>query len=672
MKNATLEPRGEPMDLRATTAGEPSPPSGGSMKFAYPSGSRPLDGYAIKRGVGRGGFGEVYYATSDAGKEVALKLIRRNLDVELRGVMQCLNLKHNNLIGLFDVRQDDNEDAWVVMEYVRGESLGDVVDRNPQGMPIDQVLHWMRGIGAGVAYLHDQGIVHRDLKPGNIFDDDGTVKIGDYGLSKFISASRRSGQTESVGTVHYMAPEVAKGRYGKEVDVYALGIILYEMLTGRVPFEGESVAEVLMKHLTAEPDLSGISEPYRSVIAKALTKDEERRYRNVHEMLADLPKSGAAGGPPPPRPRAVPVAAATAAAGAPVLEAVDEGEPIWRAIRSTAAQMRDAWNEANIPKPLRVILTILGVIVLVFTSQLWVTATVFFLIFYGIYYCIRAMIVGSSSPTPASAAAAPRPGPPPPKRAGGPPPVRNQAAPAVPVAHRTPRSQGRPERSLAALPIKPARERFSDLLGSLLMSVAVAATVAVVMTLLFGAAAGAEHFAWLLLISVAGAWGVLIPAKLWEGTKGEPILRRFVLLCVGLGLGGLSWLIQSVLMVDLNPNSEFMWNIAGDWNAVLTNIGALKVHLMYFAFLLPILRWWKQADPLRWSRFSLWASGVAVLWAFLLGSVFPFPQPWGMMVAASMAVSIQLAAPWMDPHSRMAANGQNGDPLVKVGVYTQV
>ena len=117
-----------------------------------------------------------------------------------------------------------------------------------------------------MAYLHDHGIVHRDLKPGNIFCDEGVVKIGDYGLSKFISCSRRSGQTESVGTVHYMAPEIANGRYGKEIDIYALGIILYEMLTGRVPFEGESVGEVLMKHLTAEPDLSVLAEPYRDIV----------------------------------------------------------------------------------------------------------------------------------------------------------------------------------------------------------------------------------------------------------------------------------------------------------------------------------------------------------------------------------------------------------------------
>ena len=92
------------------------------MRFTYASGSRPLEGYTIKRGVGRGGFGEVYFAVSDAGKEVALKLIRRNLEVELRGVTHCLNLKHSNLVALYDIRTDEHDDRWVVMEYISGES----------------------------------------------------------------------------------------------------------------------------------------------------------------------------------------------------------------------------------------------------------------------------------------------------------------------------------------------------------------------------------------------------------------------------------------------------------------------------------------------------------------------------------------------------------------------
>src|SRR5215813_6110488 len=90
------------------------------MRFTYSSGQRPLEGYTLKRGVGTGGFGEVYYGVSDGGKEVALKLVRGNQDVELRGVAQCLNLKHPNLVALFDMKSDNHGDHWVVMEYVAG------------------------------------------------------------------------------------------------------------------------------------------------------------------------------------------------------------------------------------------------------------------------------------------------------------------------------------------------------------------------------------------------------------------------------------------------------------------------------------------------------------------------------------------------------------------------
>ena len=261
------------------------------VKFMYSNGDQPLDGYTIKRGIGVGGFGEVYFAISEAGKEVALKKIQRNLDIELRGVRQCLNLKHINLIALWDIKTTDEGECWVVMEYVPGESLRDVVNRHQNGMPLEEVHQWFVSAAAGVGYLHDKGIVHRDLKPGNIFcdDDEQVIKIGDYGLSKFISYSQRGAQTETVGTFHYMAPEIGRGVYGKEIDVYAMGVMLFEMVTGQLPFDGETTNEIIMKHLTADPDLDLLPDAYKAIVGRALAKDADQRYDSIGAMLEDLP-----------------------------------------------------------------------------------------------------------------------------------------------------------------------------------------------------------------------------------------------------------------------------------------------------------------------------------------------------------------------------------------------
>ena len=211
--------------------------------------------------------------------------------------MQCMNLKCPNLLTIFDMKTSDSGDTFVVMEYVAGPSLASVLRQYPAGLPLAEVRHWLKGLVEGVAYLHDHGIVHRDLKPANLFMEEGIVKIGDYGLAKLITPSQGTEHSESIGTCHYMAPEIGSGKYHKPIDVYAMGVILYEMLTGRVPFEGETVNEVLMKHLTARPDVSRLPQPYQTIVAKALAKDPNHRISRVFDLLPPEDAPQCPGGP---------------------------------------------------------------------------------------------------------------------------------------------------------------------------------------------------------------------------------------------------------------------------------------------------------------------------------------------------------------------------------------
>ncbi len=257
-------------------------------KYQYQQGDKPLEGYTIQRAVGRGGFGEVYYAISDTGRQVALKAVQTYEQIELRGIQQCMNLKNPHLVTIFDVKYNADGKLFVIMEYVSGPSLGDLIAASPNGLGIQKAAFFLREIAKGLNYLHECGIVHRDLKPGNIFYEDGRVKIGDYGLSKAINTSRYSNQTITVGTVHYMAPEIGVGKYDRGIDIYALGVILYEMLTGQLPYVGASPAEVLMKHMSGNPDLSGVDQTFARVIKKAMAHDPKDRYGSVQEMVEDV------------------------------------------------------------------------------------------------------------------------------------------------------------------------------------------------------------------------------------------------------------------------------------------------------------------------------------------------------------------------------------------------
>lgn len=645
---ATLE-AGPGMGGDPAASRQLQPKAGGKMKFAYKTGARPLDGYEIQCGVGVGGFGDVYFAKTDAGKEVALKRIQRNLDIEVRGVKQCLNLKHPNLIALYDMRSDDEGQTWVVMEYVGGESLKTVIDRNPNGMPVEQAERWFRGIAAGVGCLHDHGIVHRDLKPANIFDDQGFIKVGDYGLSKFISTSRRSGQTESVGTVYYMAPEIGRGVYGKEIDVYALGIILYEMLTGRVPFEGESSQEIIMKHLTDNPDLSAVPPPYREVIQRALRKDPLKRFRNVSEMLDALQivwhpaaGSGSARGVMPdivfgpvrhreivnaqivsPGCRVSPVQGAPRVGAAPAY--VRGGHPATK-----------PWS-GNMSGSTKALLIVAIILVLHFNPLLIPLGAVLGL-GYLCYLGVRKVTGGA--PRRETLAQLERP--------------RSPAA----------SSAAQLASARAKLKKKPIGEHLTELTGSMLSAAFISAVLTLVILLLQdstldGSNTGWAIYAWLVSVSTIGSWILLTLAKFWEADAGEHFGRRFVMLAAGLAIGAAACGLGHGLLLDVPDQDHWTMHAFGHaaWLPAMHGSDGsplFPAYLIYFAGLFAVLRWWRQMDPLRKGRLSLWTTAVCLLWAWVMHSLCSFPQPWGFILAATMSVAVQLAAPWVSPAEQVA------------------
>ncbi len=671
-------------------------PKGGA-RFTYPSGSQPLDGYTIKRGVGRGGFGEVYYAVSDAGKEVALKLIRRNLDVELRGVTHCLNLKHPNLVALHDIKSDDNDDRWVVMEYVSGESLEDAIDRHPHGMPVELAIAWFSGIAAGVSYLHDHGIVHRDLKPANIFLDEETVKIGDYGLSKFISCSRRSGQTESVGTVHYMAPEIANGRYGREIDTYALGIILYEMLTGHVPFEGESVGEVLMKHLTAEPDLNAVDEPYRSIVQGAMTKDPETRIRNVAEMLSSMGAGNPASvignvGKSPSTNKAPTIdgesyspEVETAAHGIPwpaqslFTPAAPTEEPIAAFVHEVWHAAKQFFDELPLPRFVKGIAVAVIVINLVRSWSLWFSFVMPLAITYLIYRGVWTVIVQPTRPRQS-------------KFHRGPtyPPQESPSSvmplagiPASTVAYPEPSAESKKDakrrrkqswqRQLREhLAAKPLEQRLTELVGSMFVAAVVSTVASLLVCLIAAEPFSTQLFAWMATVATLGCWAIMVPAKLTEGKIEDQAPLRFMQLLLGAIVGVMAWAIADWLMLPLHqwnsmgiwPNDSLMSNTVGlakfgpreKFGSSADTVQHLPMQMFaaYFAFLFVLVAWWEQTEATRSARVNVWTIAWCGLVAWLLHFAWWFPQPLGLLLAAILAFTLQFATPWLAPSRRRA------------------
>lgn len=213
--------------------------------------------------------------------------------------------------------------------------------------------------------------------------------------------------------------------------------------------------------------------------------------------------------------------------------------------------------------------------------------------------------------------------------------------------------------------VKPFRQRLTELVGSMLAGAVIAILVCVLgfvlASLRSNAPVGAENLArygWVILASVVGTWAVLIPAKFWEGYKGDVKLRRFTMLLAGLVVGLFVAAISAGLLVDL-PNNELIDFELNDLTGLepvrLTPVNVvsdLRYYLVGFGALFLLLRWWRSADPMRATRLSLFAVFVSGLIATMISNALGFPQPWLVMVACAMSVSVQLASPWIHPRLR--------------------
>jgi hypothetical protein len=660
------------------------------MKFTFGPESKPLDGFTIKRAIHRGGFGEVYYALTDAGKEVALKLLHNNLEVELRGVAQCLNLKHPNLVTIFDMKQDNEKDHWIVMEYVGGKGLYDVLQQHPAGLPLNEVLSWLSGMTAGLSFLHDRGIVHRDLKPANVFSESGVVKIGDVGLSKYISESRRSAQTQSVGTVYYMAPEVARGRYGREVDVYSLGVILYEMITGRVPFEGETTAEILMKHLMNEPDLSVLPDRLRPVIGAALEKDPNKRISDVEELerrfrIAIQESGFAVDKPAPVRPRAVSSsprsasAMATTLLGSPAGTAKGPVERWWQSLATL-------WNE-KIPTPVKWIIIGAALLALLDEDVLEPIAkggVVGYLAYLGWRKWIKtpetvpatsATSAGSSVPATAARPVEPAVAAAPQVAVAG---VARKSAPPVPQpVPRTVRIY-----SPATARKIPGGQRTVDLTSSLSLALVSTALVTAAVHLATDLIPEAADIAFFGGVTLLASWTLIVPAKMWEGRPGDALYRRLIQSALGAGIGAVAFVLQQYLML-VDTRTMLADRSEGALGGQLGRIALLDPSglptiagfMTFFGVLFFARRWWWQADSFRKTRFRTSSALVTLLVGVILTALMPFPQLLGATWALAISAVVQLSSGWTpteDRFLRPASGEAVAPPLVMPAVHPVV
>jgi beta-lactam-binding protein with PASTA domain len=256
--------------------------------------------YVIKRKLGSGGMADVYLAEDqELGRRVALKLLdeRHASDEQFverfrREAQSAAGLNHPNIVSIFDRGRAEGT-YYIAMEYLDGRTLKELLVRNgPTPIPI--AIDYARQILGALSFAHRNGIIHRDIKPHNIIvGSDGRLKVTDFGIARS-GASQMTEAGSIVGTAQYLSPEQARGApVDPRSDLYSLGIVLYEMLTGKVPFTGDTPVEIAMKHLSQVPEPPSKLRPevphdVDAVVMRALAKDPDQRYGSAEEMDADL------------------------------------------------------------------------------------------------------------------------------------------------------------------------------------------------------------------------------------------------------------------------------------------------------------------------------------------------------------------------------------------------
>ncbi|GAA0445582.1 serine/threonine protein kinase PrkC [Lentibacillus halophilus] len=257
--------------------------------------------YKIKGTIGGGGMANVYLARDIIlDRDVAIKMLRLDYadDEEFisrfdREAQSATSLSHPNIVSIYDVGEDD-QILFMVMEYVDGMTLKEYIQHYAP-LDVQEALDIMQQVADAIAHAHANEIIHRDIKPQNIMiNNDGQVKVTDFGIAVALSATSLTQTNSILGSVHYLSPEQARGGMAtKKSDIYSLGIVLFELLTGRLPFSGQTAVSIALKHLQHDtPSIKrfnpGVSQSVENIVLKATTKDPFHRYDSVYDMEEGL------------------------------------------------------------------------------------------------------------------------------------------------------------------------------------------------------------------------------------------------------------------------------------------------------------------------------------------------------------------------------------------------